>query len=120
MTIPPIPPDDPRYLGPLSCATIDLDAGLRASERAAGERPSPASQAPGYAAGMRRIHAGHQAHAETSSCPRCEQQLIGDATICDACRQLDRQPQGETFALFDPTPYSAHQPPAIRGQEEMF
>lgn len=37
------------------------------------------------------------------SCPRCGQTMIADATVCEPCRQLDREPQGERLALFTVT-----------------
>ena len=34
---------------------------------------------------------------------RCGQ-LSGDERVCDSCRDLEREPQGETVRLFQPAP----------------
>lgn len=62
----------------------------------------------------------HQQPAAAAECPRCGQaNVYGGAVICDACRQLDREPQGAAVTLFDPAPYGAPIP-APAGQEAMF
>lgn len=41
---------------------------------------------------------------ETGTCPRCGQTMIATATICDACRTVEREPQGEALPLFNLAP----------------
>ena len=36
------------------------------------------------------------------SCPGCGQ--LGRDTVCDSCREADREPQGESMRLFTPAP----------------
>lgn len=40
----------------------------------------------------------------TAACPRCGQTMIADATVCDPCRALEREPQGEPLPLFTMAP----------------
>lgn len=47
-------------------------------------------------------------------CPRCGQLSSAVDVVCDACRRLERAPQGERMSLFTPAPA------VLRGQEGMF
>jgi hypothetical protein len=39
-----------------------------------------------------------------TECPRCGARFLGLPRLCNACQQLDREPQGETVRLFEPAP----------------
>lgn len=49
---------------------------------------------------------GRPEHTLTD-CPRCGQLMIDRGTVCDACRELDRAPQGEALTMFDMAPQLA-------------
>jgi hypothetical protein len=56
-----------------------------------------------YDVGRAAVVAEHGPQSKPGECPRCAQTSdTGD--VCQPCRRLERQPQGETVRLFEPAP----------------